>query len=185
MRRSSRSARPLGSGAIKVRAPAVGQIAAHLDWLAPRAASLVALARRSAVSVWNDLRADPGFVLLALRQPSLHADDSPESFVSRLDDSWLLQTAVRHLDIPIGFADWSEPPLLPMFQAFRTTAVIARHLAERTGARDSSCAEVAGFLSGLGWLAVAAADAAAVDGVLGGAGDIEALQRERWGLDAL
>src|SRR5436853_474618 len=54
---------------------ALGEAATHLAWLCPSAASLVALARSPTATVWQEVRDDPGAVLLILRQ----APDPPVS----------------------------------------------------------------------------------------------------------
>ena len=60
---------------------ALGETAAHLPWLSPRAASLVALARSPAALAWTQLRPDPAGVLLVLSQAG---DAPPASFLALL-----------------------------------------------------------------------------------------------------
>lgn len=162
--------------------PAVGAAAAHLAWLTPRASSLVALARRSAVSAWDELHADPGFLLLVLRQSSLRNEPAAAGFVHRIDDGVALELARALLELPAGHADWAEPTLASIYRSARSMASVARRLAEKVGGCDPECAWAAGLLAPLGWFAVAAVDArAAVDCLQ--AGGSEETQVGHWGLD--
>jgi two-component system NtrC family sensor kinase len=165
-------------GAIGVTVPAVGAAAAHLAWLTPRASSLVTLARRSPVSTWDELRTDPGCVLLALRQSSLRDETYPAGFVSRIDDAAILGLARSLLDVPIGHADWGDAALAPIYRTALALATVAQRLAEKTGACDAECAWTAGLLTPLGWFAVAAVDSGSA-----AAGLQDESQLVRWGLE--
>lgn len=168
-----------------MRVPAVGAAAAHLPWLAPRAASLVALARRSAVSAWDELHVDPGFLLLALRQPALREDASPAGFIARCSDAELLEMARSLLDAGAGYCDWSDARLTAIYATAQAMAGVARQLAGNIGAVEPECAAAASFLAPLGWFAVAAVDPlAAAECLLNGTPECEDVQRGLWGLDA-
>ena len=57
---------------------ALGEAATHLAWLCPSAASLVALARSPTATVWQEVRDDPGAVLLILRQAPDQTGSPPD-----------------------------------------------------------------------------------------------------------
>jgi signal transduction histidine kinase len=166
-----------------VTVPAVGAAAAHLAWLTPRASSLVALARRSAVSQWDELADDPGFLLLLLRQTCLRHDPAPAGFVHRIEDGAVLELARGLLELPSGHADWSDAGIAPIYHTAIAMASVARRLAETHGGCHPECAWAAGLLSPLGWFAVAAvAPESAIDCLQDEAGDDA--QVSHWGLDA-
>jgi signal transduction histidine kinase len=138
---------------------AVGEAAAHLAWLCPSAASLVALARSPTASVWPQIRCDPGAVLLILRQAPDHADSSQSFIPAIVREPGVLLEAARLLESPgPSFVDWTQPTARPIYHACHTFARLASHLAERTGRADSDNAWAAGLLAPLGWLAAAAID---------------------------
>lgn len=162
---------------------AVGAAAAHLAWLTPRASSLVALARRSAVSQWDELADDPGFLLLLLRQACLRHDPAPAGFIHRIEDGAALELARGLLELPTGHVDWSDAGIASIYHTAFAMASVARHLAEKVGGPHPECAWAAGLLSPLGWFAVAAiAPESAIDCLHDGAG--EEAQASHWGLDA-
>jgi signal transduction histidine kinase len=138
---------------------AIGEAAAHLAWLCPSAASLVALARSPTATVWKEVRGDPGAVLLILRQAPDHADPSQSFIPAVVHEPGVLLEAARLLEAPgPAFVDWIEPASRPILHACHTFAGLASHLAERTGRADSDNAWAAGLLAPLGWLAAAAID---------------------------
>lgn len=140
-----------------MRTPALGDAVTRLTWLTPRAGSLVALARAPA-SAWDEVRTDPGAVLLVAREAAA-ARSLPFFFPSLLHDPAVLDAALRDLDRLRPDAD---PFALPAVRdASLRYAATARRLAEQTGRCDPENAWVAGLLAPLGWLAVAAADSAA------------------------
>jgi signal transduction histidine kinase len=156
-----------------VSAPA--DAAVHLSWLSPRTASLVELARAS-VAAWTHLRADPGLILLLLRQ-----SDSSD-FLSRIHDASVLEMALSHLDSGQGCIDWNDPALAPIYSAGFAGAQLAAQLAETTGQAHADRAWVACLLAPLGWYAVAATFPSEASACLA-APDLERYQLEKWGLD--
>jgi signal transduction histidine kinase len=176
------------AGAQAARAEAV----ARLAWLAPGAASLVALARAPAEGLWPRLSRDPGAVLLLARRVAALAPDAPPSRVSfsapaLLTDAGLIEEALRLLDGPAaGFVDWTAPGVRTVYDAALAVAGRARELAVRGGVCDPETAWVCGLLAPLGWLALCATDPERVAACLA---DAElphaplAVQRRVWGLD--
>ncbi|HLJ97835.1 MAG TPA: HAMP domain-containing sensor histidine kinase [Gemmataceae bacterium] len=78
--------------------PAVGEAATQLPWLCPCASSLLALARKPAAAAWKEVRADPGAVLLILREAPLRFYSARESiFPGLLRDPVILKGALRIL----------------------------------------------------------------------------------------
>jgi signal transduction histidine kinase len=173
---------------LEVKAPALGETAAHLPWLAPGADALVALARAPAATAWDAVRRDPGAVLLVLRQT--HAT-GPFSRLSKwpavLREPAVLDGAVRLLDHPgTAFVNWNQDAVLPIYRGSVTLAEVAAQLARRTDGCDPDNAWVAGLLAPLGWLAVCAvqAEAAALClAELQSGADPAAVQQRLWGLD--
>ncbi len=136
---------------------ALGEAATHLAWLSPSAASLVALARSPTATVWEEVRGDPGAVLLILRQVPDHASSSQSFFPGVVHEPAVLLEAARLLESPgPAYVDWTQPAVRPIFHACHEFARLASHLAERSGRGDPDNAWAAGLLAPLGWLAVAA-----------------------------
>jgi signal transduction histidine kinase len=161
----------------------LGEAATHLSWLAPSAASLVALARPSGAS-WTQLRTDPGAVLLVLR---FAAGSHPRPFSpALLHDPALLQAALELLDTP-GPVAWQHPAVEPIYRLALACAAHAAHLARPTGQVDPELAWMAGLLAPLGWLAVCAVEPEAAGRCLADAAhatEPTATQARHWGLDA-
>src|SRR5438270_3633129 len=136
----------------------LGEAAANLPWLSPCAASLVALARAPTPAVWDEVRADPGCVLLLLRHALPPGAPSGLSFFpSLLRDPAPLEAALRHLAQPgPGFVDWDQAAFRPVYDACATCARLAQLLAEKTDLCAPDNAWVAGLLAPLGRLAVCA-----------------------------
>ena len=136
----------------------LGEAAANLPWLSPCAASLVALARAPTHAVWEEVRFDPGCVLLLLRHALPCATPPGLSFFpSLLRDPLPLEAAVRHLAEPgQGDVDWNQPAFQPVYDTARTYARLAYRLAERTDLCAPDNAWVAGLLAPLGWQALCA-----------------------------
>jgi signal transduction histidine kinase len=178
-----------------VRAPASANLATELPWLSPSAASLLALVRAPAAALWSEVRFDPGYVLLVLRQSAATQATSGISFFpSLIRDPAVLDgaaqilesTSARKTGAGLGFVDWSGPACWPIYRASLAYAHLARDLAERTGKCDPDNAWVAGLLAPLGWLAMAGVspDRAAAclhDPAL--AQLPSATQQRHWGLD--
>jgi signal transduction histidine kinase len=138
---------------------AVGEAATHLAWLCPSAASLVVLARSPTATVWEEVRDDPGAVLLLLRQAPEQAASPPSFLPASVHEPVVLLEAARLLEAQgPGYVDWSRPAVQPIYHACRTFARLAFRLAERSGRGDPDNAWAAGLLAPLGWLAVSAID---------------------------
>ncbi len=154
----------------------------ELHWLAPCAASLVALGRTSTSDTWNALRSDPGAVLLMLRHPT------PTPIASCLHDPQLLNDTLDHLSQPPRcFVDWKQPHIQAIYRAALSYARLSRRLAERLEIGDPDEAWVCGLLAPLGWLAVAAVDTDAAADCLADAEltrDGLRTQQRHWGLDS-
>src|SRR5437764_700509 len=125
-----------------------GEAAMDLPWLAPSVASLTTLAQAPLPSLWNDLRSDPGFVLLSARVPE-------ES--SSLDLTLLEAALAQQTNFQLGFVDWNQPGPGAIQRVSYRQALLASQLAERLGG-DPQRAWIAGFLAPLGWLALAAVE---------------------------
>src|SRR5262245_8061336 len=142
---------PQIEGAIDVHAAVLGETATYLDWLPPSSATLLTLARASAVTAWDTLRVDPGGVLLAARHLPADAAFSP----ALLREATLLESAAQRLDAAdAGCIDWSRPELRPIYQAAVHYARLSQRLGE--GRVDADHAWIAGFLAPLGWFAICA-----------------------------
>src|SRR5207249_1578996 len=136
---------------------AIGEAATHLAWLCPSAASLVALARSPTATVWEEVRDDPGAVLLILRQAPDGAPSPPSFIPTAVHEPEMLLEAARLLEASgPGYVDWRQPAVWPIYQACRIFAGLTSNLAERSGRGDPDNAWAAGLLAPLGWLAVAA-----------------------------
>src|SRR4029077_20973201 len=97
-----------------------GEAATHLGWLFPSAASLVALARSPTATVWEEVRDDPGAVLLILRQAPDQSVSPPSFFPAVVHESAVLLEAARLLEASgPGYVDWSRPAAQPIYQACR------------------------------------------------------------------
>jgi len=167
-----------------VKAPALGEAATHLPWLAPAAASLVALGRRG-FEAWPEVRADPGAVLLVARHSPVAA--GKVFFPAQLNEPAVLEAATRLLEsADTGFVDWQQPAVRAVYEAAVTCAQLAGDAAERGGRCDPDHAWVAGLLAPLGWLAVCAVDPAQAAACLADpelADDPGRVQRQYWGFD--
>jgi two-component system NtrC family sensor kinase len=147
-------------GAIAVSA-ALGDTAVRLPWLAPSVASLVALTRPHRTAFWTTIHTDPGALLLLLRQ-SPH-DQSPEPFRPARLAPAALRAAHEFLGQPAaGVLDVSHPAVQTVLAVGRACAQAAYALAKKSGRVDPECAEAAGLLAPLGWLAAAAVSPDAV-----------------------
>jgi signal transduction histidine kinase len=167
---------------------ALGEAAAQLSWLCPRAASLRALARSPTATLWQEIRADPGAVLLVLRQASVTPSlPSLSFFPALLHEPNILQDAIRLLNKSgPGFVAWNQDALRPIYQASLTFARLAESLAERTGRGDPDNAWVTGLLAPLGWLALAALEPTSAAACLADSQlphDPVHAQRDHWGID--
>lgn len=139
-----------------MRPEALGDAAAHLPWLTPCAASLMALARLPAAVAWERLRCDPAAVLLAIRQ-ARHRLAAPASFTPHLlHDPAVLEGAVQALDFSSGFVDWNLPEVDKAYRAACTIGRLATQLAKISTRADPELAWISGLLSPLGWLAACA-----------------------------
>jgi signal transduction histidine kinase len=179
---------------------ALAEAVLDLPWLSPCAASLVALCRAATPEVWSAVRADPGCVLLVLREgrplPSAPPETTPCRFSlpDLLKDPAVLEGALRFLpegpaasnSSTRGFVDWTEPALWPVYRACLTYAQVAEQLARQTGHCPAEAAWVGGLLAPLGWLAVGAVDPGQVTACLTHpalAQRAPQVQQRCWGLD--
>ncbi len=171
-----------------MRDSALGAAVTHLPWLSPSATSLVALARPPSAHGWEQIRFDPGSVLLLARQGSAGRTPSSLScFPAALLEPALLEEAVRLLDAgPPSFVDWNQTAVRPVYQAALTCARLARTIARCLDCCDPENAWVAGLLAPLGWFAVCAVAPEHVTACLSDSAwpaDSVAVQRRRWGYD--
>jgi signal transduction histidine kinase len=138
-----------------VSAPALADAVTHLPGLAPSAAALVALARAPA-SAWEQIRFDPGAVLLLAQNADLAASVATNHWGSNLpQDAAIFDAAVRLLD-RAPFVDWSMSPARRLYDSALVYARLARHIADKTEHLDPDIAWIAGLLAPLGWFAVCA-----------------------------
>jgi signal transduction histidine kinase len=171
-----------------VRAPALADAVTHLPWLSPCAASLVALARQPAAIGWDQVRVDPGGVLLLVERFTGLPTPTSDSFVPvAFQDPTILEKAIRHLDqADTGFVDWNQAAVRPVYHAGLSYARLATYLAERTGCCDPDHAWAAGLLAPLGWYAIGAIAPLHVTSCLTDAEWTQrpsAVQQRHWGLD--
>jgi signal transduction histidine kinase len=166
----------------------LAEAACELPWLAPRADSLVALARGAGASSWSALRLDPGLVLLLLRAAGPSGGSSALPFYTALlREPRALSLALDRLgQHPAGFVDWSGS-LAPIYRCALTVARTAEVIALHSDRSDPEHAFVAGMLAPLGWLAAAAVNPDATQVVLQALAtdkDPAKLQHRLWGLEA-
>jgi two-component system NtrC family sensor kinase len=129
----------------------LGEAAMDLPWLAPSVASLALLARSPIAAVWNEVRNDPGVVLLSAQLMDRSALFSP------LHDTRFLEAVLQHeKHFHLGHADWNQPGSADVHEVCCALASLASQLAEKKNV-DTNQAWIAGFLSPLGWLAAATA----------------------------
>jgi two-component system NtrC family sensor kinase len=165
---------------------ALGDAATDLSWLVPGSASLVALTRSPSLSLWNEIRTDPGAVLLLARVWGQYAFDCP-SFSALLSRSEVLETALvllaRGKD---RFVDWNQPGPDIVYRQSLEQAVLARALAERIPGCDPEKAWAGGLLASLGWLALCAVNPAGISHHLNDRLRLEGTggwQQQQWGMD--
>src|SRR5262245_40039476 len=180
---------------------ALGEAVAHLPWLCPCAASLLAMAKAPSATAWSQLRGDPGAVLLALRHSNVALGDAL-SLPAMLEDPAILDRALHLLESPpnnqdcsdgtyqsaraSAFADWSLPSLEPIYRTGLMIASLAEDIAGLIGRGDGELAWSAGLLTPLGWFAVAAITPDLASRCLADPGlpaDPVATQQRHWGLD--
>src|SRR5262245_64088005 len=83
---------------VAVKAPHVGEAAIDLPWLSPCAATLVAFARAETAPLWDDVRSDPGAVLLIARH--LPPEAGGTALAAALRNADTLPTALPILAAP-------------------------------------------------------------------------------------
>ncbi len=136
----------------------IAEVLTRCAWVPPTTAGLLALARGSS-EAWNQVRRDPGAVLLLLRHPSL-VQLPPEriSFPKLLLSADVLDDAVRKLrrEGEESLIDWDDPRRAGVHAFAVSCAATAHQLAGLTRACDPERAWVSGLLAPLGWLAVTA-----------------------------
>jgi len=167
------------------------EAALRLSWLSPSAASLAVLARPATAATWSVIRRDPGAVLLVARRsdapwPGRSASPAPSFYAAAFEQASLIEDALHLLDQGIGFVDWNQREVQPVYDACLSFAQLAQHLAERTGQCDPEAAWTCGLLAPLGWLAMCAVDPEAVSACLADPAlrsDPAETQRRHWGID--
>jgi two-component system NtrC family sensor kinase len=166
-------------GAIKVRVSALGEAVMQLPWLPPSAASLMALVRLAPADAWEEVRYDPGAVLLVARGASLSfGSPSIRCFPEILRDPGILEIALTCLKEASPPIDWTKPRQRKLLAGALRYAHTAQQLAARTGRSDPEIAWLSGLLAPLGWYALAVLDLDSTD-----TEDVSALARrllERW-----
>jgi two-component system, NtrC family, sensor kinase len=175
-------------GAIEVYPTAAGETAAHLPWLWPDAASLVAFTEPLSPITWPIIRRDPAALLLLFGHGSDAGDSPPCPILSRSAAcSYGLRTALIQVEKGGGeWIDWRRPELLSVYRSALTTAHLAHLVAGLSHRCDPDTAWVGGLLAPLGWFAVGAVDPDAVGLCLGDqrfAADPLGTQQAIWGLD--
>jgi signal transduction histidine kinase len=132
---------------------ALGDAALDLPWLAPGVASLVTLARSDPFPAWQDIRHDPGAVLLVARASA----SAGFSFRQCLRDGAPLELALKQVSrtnwTPI---DWKAPGPAQVHAACVQQARLAEILAGHVGDCDQVHAWTCALLASLGWLALCA-----------------------------
>lgn len=172
-----------------MRLPVTGESAAKLPWLWPDAHSLTALAQPLSLETWSTLRRDPAALLLCHRDSPTFARTAEPIAVSsaRFLQPRILEKALQWFHHDRGrWLDWRHPAILPIYRIALAIAHNARIIAELTGACDENAAWTAGFLTPLGWFAVAAIDPLAVSQVHADPSCFEEpveTQQRHWGLD--
>jgi two-component system NtrC family sensor kinase len=157
----------------------LGEAAMELPWLAPSARSLTVLAKSSLPAAWSEVRSDPGVVLQLAR---LIEKPVPSSLPS---DVVLLESFLRQQEhFAIGFHDWNQPGAALIQRVCCRTGWLASQLANKVGVEDR-LAWIAGYLSPLGWLALAAADPSKISFHLEvlSKSDVASWQQHAWGHD--
>jgi signal transduction histidine kinase len=161
---------------------ALGDAASELPWLSPAGASLVALTQPQ--PAWNDIRHDPGAVLLLLRA---NARSSELPVDLRLQLHLALQTALSLMNQDTGRAvAWNEAGCDVVYRHCLEIAALAQTLALKLPRCDAERAWIAGLLAPLGWLAVCAVDSRRIPRVLESftqSGHQGSWQHQTWGLD--
>lgn len=135
----------------------LGEAAMDLPWLSPCAHSLLALARSPIACAWEQLRADPGLVLLICRAGRA----KPILFDAPSCDARVLAASLRYLrsSAGAGFVNWAESEFRDVYHACLRQAHLASALAVVADC-DPRQAWVGGLLAPLGWLAACTIQAA-------------------------
>jgi hypothetical protein len=99
----------------------LGEAAMDLPWLAPSVASMTTLAKSSLPAAWNEVRHDPGIVLLISR---LIDDPVQTPFPA---DAVLLESLIqRQAHYQTGFVDWNQEGAALIHRSCERTAWLAR-----------------------------------------------------------
>ena len=149
-------------------------------WVPPTAAGLLALARGPS-GAWNQVRRDPGAVLLLLRHPHV-------SLSQLLHSADVLDDTVRHLrrDGEASLVDWADPRRAGIHAFALACASTAHQLARLSQACDPERAWISGLLAPLGWIAIAAHAPDETAGCMtdpAWADEPSRIETLRWGLD--
>lgn len=179
-----------------MRAIAVGESAAQLDWLWPDATSLQGLSRPLSLASWHHLRHDPAALLLLASTEFQSPGPAPVFRFHHFRAVSSIRRAVRAFDtLPrnkgnhpqaTDFLDWKQPLHQPLLHDATRLALFSEAVACYTRRCDPAVAWMGGMLAPLGWFAVASCDPDAVDDCLADP-DYEhfALESERelWGFN--
>ncbi len=144
------------------RATVLDEAVLKRTWLAPGAASLIALCRCPASTLWSQVSHDPGMVLLLARQLP-DARTARFALAGAAEQPALLDDILAHLRQPqAGAVDWHEEPARTVLAASHACAHLASAIALRSGLGAAESAWMCGVLAPLGWFLLCAADPEAV-----------------------
>jgi two-component system, NtrC family, sensor kinase len=147
----------------------------QLPWLAPGAASLIALCRFPSSSLWPQVCHDPGLVLFLARQPMGNPNDGCP-LLAAAEQPTLLNEFHQHLrQPPAGVIHWHEEPARTILTASHACAQLAYELSRRSGLGEPESAWVCGLLAPLGWLLFCAVDPQGVQQALRAGHDVPSL----------
>jgi two-component system, NtrC family, sensor kinase len=158
----------------------LGEAAMDLPWLAPSVASMLTMARSPLPSVWNEVRSDPGIVLLSANLLS-----DPSNFCS-LNHARILEAILEHeKHFQLGFVDWSRSGPDAVHRLCYRQALLSSQLAEKIGLGGPQ-AWIASFFAPISWLAVTALEGDKTTYQkknVQALNDVAAWQRQTWGHD--
>jgi two-component system, NtrC family, sensor kinase len=157
------------------RATVLDEAVLQLPWLAPGAASLIALCRLPASALWSQVSHDPGLVLFLARQSGA-APASAFTLAAAAEQPNLLDEILQHLrQPPVGLVNWHTDTARTVLTVSRTCAHLARDLSSQSGLGQPETAWICGLLAPLGWLLSCAVDPPAVEQMLGARKSMSAL----------
>lgn len=140
----------------------LGEQARMLTWIAPCTTSLALLAKDPSWNSWDQVRHDPGCLLLLAKHSTFTQDNEDFPSLPRiLDPETLLEDVFIHLRKRqiSTFANWDKPTLRTIYQRCHQLAQLVHTLANTTRRCCPYQGWIAGFLAPLGWLAAGTMDA--------------------------